>query len=145
MTLVSLRLPPGPVMHREQWMFEQFFCRRAIFSIALQTSKQQIPHRGWKIVWDGWRVHCRRNLRNKQQMQGSVSNQESLIIIFQSRWHFVTVISTLNWTQIREFLNLITLKINARWLEISWAPQGGFCVAISIIEQPTLHTSQLRP
>lgn len=40
---------------------------------------------------------------------------------------------------------LAILNIKARWLECFSAFQGGFAQAISIIAQPTLHTSQLLP
>jgi len=37
------------------------------------------------------------------------------------------------------------LNISARWFETSDAPQGGFPVAISMMRQPRLQMSQLRP
>lgn len=43
------------------------------------------------------------------------------------------------------FYLIITLNIKARWLECFSAFQGGLAQAISMMAQPTLHTSQLLP
>ena len=40
---------------------------------------------------------------------------------------------------------ICTLNMSARWFVVSSASHGGLPVAISMMVQPTLHTSQLRP
>lgn len=51
-----------------------------------------------------------------------------------------------HWRHSRYLLiDHLTLNIKARWLECFSAFQGGLAQAISIIAQPTLHTSQLLP
>lgn len=39
----------------------------------------------------------------------------------------------------------VTLKMSAKWFDMSLAFHGGLVVVISIIAQPTLQTSQPRP
>ena len=62
--------------------------------------------------------------------------------------YLLTVRLHANFQTIPKFSEMLfgfTLNISARWLDTSDAPHGGFPVAISMIRQPRLQMSQLRP